>query len=86
MMKTYYSFKNNFLKMRKTLSAHKETEFKNTFIYKNSKPKYRIKLDDMAIMPNDVNKFPIYYLPYKKEEGLLAGPKNKVQEKKKHKK
>ena len=84
-IKTFYNYKNNFLQMRKTLSAHKEKEFKNTLIYKNSKPKYRIKLDDMSIMPNDMNKFPIYYLPYKKEAGLLPGPKNKKDEKK-HKK
>lgn len=84
-IKTFYNYKNNFLQMRKTLSAHKEKEFKNTLIYKNSKPKYRIKLDDMSIMPNDMNKFPIYYLPYKKEGGLLPGPKNKKDEKK-HKK
>ena len=81
-IKTFYNYKNNFLQMRKTLSAHKEKEFKNTLIYKNSKPKYRIKLDDMSIMPNDMNKFPIYYLHYKKEGGLLKGPKNKNDEKK----
>ena len=87
-MKTFYKNKNNFLQMRKTLSAHKEKEFKNTLIYKNSKPKYRIKLDDMSILPNDMNRFPIYYLPYKKENELLAGPKNKKDGKgdKKHKK
>ena len=87
-VKTFYNYKNNFLQMRKTLSAHKEKEFKNTLIYKNSKPKFRIKLDDMSIMPNDKNRFPIYYLPYKKEDGLLAGPKNKKGDKndKKHKK
>ena len=84
-IKTFYNYKNNFLQMRKTLSAHKEKEFKNTLIYKNSKPKYRIKLDDMSIMPNDMNKFPIYYLPYKKENGLLTEPKNKKDDKK-HKK
>ena len=84
-IKTFYNYKNNFLLMRKTLSAHKEREFKNTLIYKNSKPKYRIKLDDMSIMPNDMNKFPIYYLPYKKENGLLTEPKNKKDDKK-HKK
>lgn len=85
-VKTFYNFKNNFLQMRKSLSAHKEKEFKNTLIYKNSKPKYRIKLDDMSIMPNDVNKFPIYYLPYKKEDELLAGPKNKKGDDKKKRK
>ena len=87
-VKTFYNYKNNFLQMRKTLSAHKEKEFKNTLIYKNSKPKFRIKLDDMSIMPNDKNRFPIYYLPYKKEDGLLSGPKNKKGDKndKKHKK
>ena len=85
-MKTFYSFKNNFLQMRKSFSAHEEKEFRNTLIYKNSKPKFRIKLDDMAIMPNDMNKFPIYYLPYKKDKGLLNGPKNKAAEKKKNKK
>ena len=85
-VKTYYNFKNNFLQMRKSLSAHKEKEFKNTLIYKNSKPKYRIKLDDMSIMPNDMNKFPIYYLPYKKENGLLTEPKNKKDDKKPKKK
>ena len=72
--------------MRKSLSAHKEKEFKNTLIYKNSKPKYRIKLDDMSIMPNDMNKFPIYYLPYKKEDELMAGPKNKKGDDKKKRK
>ena len=87
-MKNFYNHKNNFLQMRKTLSAHKEKEFKNTLIYKNSKPKYRIKLDDMSIMPNDMNRFPIYYLPYKKEKELLSEPKNKKDGKgdKKHKK
>ena len=85
-IKTFYNYKNNFLQMRKTLSAHKEKEFKNTLIYKNSKPKFRIKLDDMSIMPNDMNKFPIYYLPYKKENGLLTEPKNKKDEKKNKKK
>ena len=85
-VKTYYNFKNNFLQMRKSLSAHKEKEFKNTLIYKNSKPKYRIKLDDMSIMPNDMNKFPIYYLPYKKEDELMAGPKNKKGDDKKKRK
>ena len=85
--KTFYSHKNNFLQMRKTLSAHKEREFKNTLLYKNSKPKYRIKLDDMSIMPNDANRFPIYYLPFKKEDELLSAPKNKkADDKKKHKK
>ena len=72
--------------MRKSLSAYKEREFKNTLIYKNSKPKYRIKLDDMSIMPNDKNKYPLYYLPYKTEDGLLAGPKNKKAEKDKKRK
>ena len=76
-LKTFYKYKNNFLQMRKTLSANKEREFKNTLIYKNSKPKYRIILDDMSIMPNDNNKFPIFYLPFKKEDELLSGPKNK---------
>ena len=85
--KTFYSHKNNFLQMRKTLSAHKEREFKNTLLYKNSKPKYRIKLDDMSIMPNDANRFPIFYLPFRKEAELLSGPKNKkADDKKKHKK
>ena len=68
--------------MRKTLSAHKEKEFKNTLLYKNSKPKYRIKLDTMIIPPNDKNKFPLYYLPYKKENALLTGPKQLKPEKK----
>ena len=86
-LKTFYSNKNNFLQMRKTLSAHKEKEFKNTLLYRNSKPKYRIKLDDMSIMPNDANRFPIYYLPFKKEDELLSAPKNKkADDKKKHKK
>ena len=85
-IKTFYNYKNNFLQMRKTLSAHKEKEFKNSLIYKNSKPKFRIKLDDMSIMPNDMNKFPIYYLPYKKENGLLTEPKNNKKDDKKHKK
>ena len=85
-IKTFYNYKNNFLQMRKTLSAHKEKEFKNTLIYKNSKPKYRIKLDDMSIMPNDMNKFPIYYLPYQKDKGLLPEPKSKKDDKKPKKK
>ena len=85
-VKTFYNFKHNFLQMRKSLSAYKEREFKNTLIYKNSKPKYRIKLDDMSIMPNDKNKYPLYYLPYKTEDGLLAGPKNKKAEKDKKRK
>ena len=73
--------------MRKTLSAHKEREFKNTLLYKNSKPKYRIKLDDMSIMPNDANRFPIFYLPFRKEAELLSRNKNKkADDKKKHKK
>ena len=80
--KTFYNFKGNFLQMRKTLSAHKEKEFKNTLLYKNSKPKYRIKLDTMIIPPNDKNKFPLYYLPYKKENELLTGPKQLKPEKK----
>ena len=85
-IKTFYNYKNNFLQMRKTLSAHKEKEFKNTLIYKNSKPKFRIKLDDMSIMPNDMNKFPIYYLPYQKDKGLLPEPKSKKDDKKPKKK
>ena len=68
--------------MRKTLSARKEKDFKNSLLYKNSKPKYRIKLDLMSIPPNDKNKFPIYYLPFKKQNGLLAGPKDKKPDKK----
>ena len=81
-MKTFYNFKDNFLQMRKTLSAHKEKVFKNTILYKNSKPKYRIKLDTMSFIPNDKNKFPLYYLPYKKQNGLLTGPKEKKPDKK----
>ena len=81
-LKTFYNFQDNFLKIRKTLSAHKEKVFKNTLLYKNSKPKYRIKLDKMSILPDDKNKFPIYYLPYQKQNGLLAGPKDKKNEKK----
>ena len=81
-MKTFYNFKDNFLQIRKTLSAHKETNFKNTLLYKNSKPKFRIKLDKMSILPNDTNKFPIFYLPYEKQKSLLAGPKDKKNEKK----
>jgi hypothetical protein len=81
-MKTFYNFKDNFLQIRKTLSAHKEIAFKNTLLYKNSKPKYRIKLDTMAIIPNDKNKFPLYYLPYRKQNGLLTGPKERKPDKK----
>ena len=36
----------------------------------------------MSIMPNDKNKFPIYYLPYDRQNSLLAGPKEKKNEKK----
>ena len=85
-LKTFYNLKDNFLQMRKTLSAHKEKVFKNTLLYKNSKPKFRIKLDSMSVLPNDKNKFPIYYLPFKKEDGLLAGPKPKKGDKKEKKK
>ena len=81
-LKTFYNFKNNFLKIRKTISAEKEKVFKNTILYKNSKPKFRIKLDKMAILPDDKNKFPIYYLPYQRQNGLLAGPKDKKNDKK----
>ena len=81
-MKTFYNFKDNFLQIRKTLSAHKEKTFKNTLLYKNSKPKYRIKLDTMAIIPNDKNKFPLYFLPYRRQNGLLAGPKERKPDKK----
>jgi len=48
--------------------------------------KFRIKLDSMSVLPNDKNKFPIYYLPFKKEDGLLAGPKPKKGDKKEKKK
>ena len=81
-LRTFYNFQDNFLKIRKTLSAHKEKVFKNTLLYKNSKPKYRIKLDKMSMLPDDKNKFPIYYLPYQKQNGLLAGPKDKKNDKK----
>ena len=81
-LRTFYNFQDNYLKIRKTLSAHKEKVFKNTLLYKNSKPKYRIKLDKMSILPDDKNKFPIYYLPYQKQNGLLAGPKDKKNDKK----
>ena len=81
-LKTFYNYKDNYLQIRKTLSAHKEKVFKNTFLYKNSKPKYKIKLDTMVIMPNDKNKFPIYYLPFQKQNSLLPGPKDKKNEKK----
>ena len=81
-LRTFYNFQDNYLKIRKTLSAHKEKVFKNTLLYKNSKPKYRIKLDGMSILPDDKNKFPIYYLPYQKQNGLLAGPKDKKNDKK----
>ena len=36
----------------------------------------------MVIMPNDKNKFPIYYLPFQKQNSLLPGPKDKKNEKK----
>ena len=85
-VKNYYSYKNNFLLMRKSLSAHKEKEFKNTFMYKNSKKKFRIRLNDMSIMPNDMNNFPIYFLPFNKELGLLTAPKREGKADKKHKK
>jgi len=81
-LKTFYNYKDNYLQIRKTLSAHKEKTFKNTLLYKNSKPKYKIKLDTMVIMPNDKNKFPIYYLPFQKQNSLLPGPKDKKNEKK----
>ena len=81
-LKTFYNYKDNYLQIRKTLSAHKEKAFKNTLLYKNSKPKYKIKLDTMVIMPNDKNKFPIYYLPFQKQNSLLPGPKDKKNEKK----
>ena len=81
-LKTFYRNRDNFLLIRKTLSAHQEKEFKNTLLYKNSKPKFRIKLDDMAIPPNDKNKFPIYYLPFKRQNGLLTGPKDRKGDKK----
>ena len=81
-LKTFYHFHDNFLQIRKTLSAHKEKTFKNTLLYKNSKPKYRIKLETMAFLPNDKNKFPIYYLPFRKENGLLTGTKDKKADKK----
>ena len=81
-LKTFYNYKDNYLQIRKTLSAHKEKAFKNIFLYKNSKPKYKIKLDTMVIMPNDKNKFPIYYLPFQKQNSLLPGPKDKKNEKK----
>ena len=81
-LKTFYNFKDNFLQIRKTLSAHKEKNFKNTLLYKNSKPKFRIKLDKMSILPDDTNKYPIYYLPYQKQNSLLTGPKEKKTDKK----
>ena len=81
-MKTFYNCKDNFLQMRKTLSAHKEKVFKNTILYKNSKPKFRIKLDTMSIIPNDKNKFPLYFLPYRRQNGLLTGPKERKPDKK----
>ena len=80
--KTFYNFHDNYLQIRKTLSAHKEKVFKNTLLYKNSKPKYRIKLETMSFIPNDKNKYPIYYLPFRKENGLLAGVKDKKGDKK----
>ena len=67
-MKTFYRFKDDFLQVRKSLSAHKVKTFKNTLFYKNSKPKFRIKLDSMVNVPNDKNKFAIYYLPNTKDQ------------------
>jgi hypothetical protein len=81
-IKTFYNFKDNFLQMRKSLSARKEKVFKNTLLYRNSKPKFRIKLDTMAIIPNDTNKFPLYFLPYRRQNGLLTGPKERKPDKK----
>lgn len=69
-LKTFYKFKDNFLQMRKTLSAHNEKSFKNTLLFKNSKPKYRIKLNSMVKIPDDQNKFPIYFLPISNEGKL----------------
>ena len=81
-LKTFYNYKDNFLQIRKALSTHKEKVFKNTILYKNSKPKFRIKLEKMSFLPNDRNKFPVYYLPYKKQNSLLDGPKDKKVDKK----
>ena len=81
-LRTFYNFQDNFLQIRKTLSAHKEKVFKNSLLYKNSKPKFRIKLDKMAILPDDKNKFPIYYLPFQKQNSLLVGQKDKKNDKK----
>ena len=67
-MRTFYRFKDNFLQVRKSLSAHKIKTFQNTLLYKNSKPKFRIKLDNMVNIPNDKNKFAMYYLPNTKNQ------------------
>ena len=67
-MRTFYRFKDDFLQVRKSLSAHKVKTFKNTLFYKNSKPKFRIKLDSMVNVPNDKNRFALYYLPNTKDQ------------------
>jgi hypothetical protein len=74
-LKTYYNYNNNFLKIRKTLSAHNEKIFRDNKLFKKSKPKFRIILGEMNFLPKDKKKFNYYFLPNKVENQLLAAYK-----------
>ena len=80
-MKTFYNNKGNFLEMRKSISAHKSREFKNSLLYKKSKIKTKHIYDKRIFYPNDNIKYSMYFYP-KTEANLMQ--RTTTTEKKKH--
>ena len=80
-MKTFYNNKGNFLEMRKSISAHKSREFKNSLLYKKSKIKTKHIFDKILFYKNDNIKYSMYFYP-KTEANLMQ--RTATTEKKKH--